>query len=471
MVFPLYLAQRHYSATTVGLVLTLGSVIGAGLVAAVGVISDRIGRRPVLLAVGALGVLGALALAASTDLAVVILASGLGGIGRGGGAGSGGAFGPFFPAEQPLLAASVPASERTRAFGRLGFIGVLAAAAGSLVASVPTLLHDSGLSYDDAYRVVFLIGAVAAAVVVAATIPLREAHPSRLGRGRGAGGGRSPEASPEGGDGRSCAGGSGEPGPAERQSAGGSGEPGPAGPQSPGGEGDASRPAGLSTRQLVGRLGLTNALNGFGFGFLGPLLTYWFHVRFGAGPAEVGVLYTVVNLVSALPYLGAHRLTDRLGAVRTVVVTRTASVLVLAGMAFMPTFLLAGLLLNLRTVFNSLGLPARQSYAMGAADEERRGTVAALSTLPSALTSSVSPVLGGAIMGTFVDIPVVGAAIFMGANTVAYYLAFRHAPLPGEGAARSRSAGAAPGAGAEVAGTEVAGTEIAGRSRRGPRGA
>ncbi len=452
MVFPLYLAQRHYSATTVGLVLTLGSVIGAGLVAAVGVISDRIGRRPVLLAVGALGVLGALALAASTDLAVVILASGLGGIGRGGGAGSGGAFGPFFPAEQPLLAASVPASERTRAFGRLGFIGVLAAAAGSLVASVPTLLHDSGLSYDDAYRVVFLIGAVAAAVVVAATLPLREAHPSRLGRGRGAGGGRSPETSPEDGDGRSCAD--------------GSREPGPAGPQGAGGEGDASRPAGLSTRQLVGRLGLTNALNGFGFGFLGPLLTYWFHVRFGAGPAEVGVLYTVVNLVSALPYLGAHRLTDRLGAVRTVVVTRTASVLVLAGMAFMPSFLLAGLLLNLRTVFNSLGLPARQSYAMGAADEERRGTVAALSTLPSALTSSVSPVLGGAIMGTFVDIPVVGAAIFMGANTVAYYLAFRHAPLPGEGAARSRSAGAAPGAG-----TEVARTEIAGRSRSGPRGA
>jgi len=395
VIFPLYLAEQHYSATTVGAILTAGSVVGAGLVAAVGVSSDRIGRRPVLLAVGVLGVLGALGLAASTDLVVVVVASGLGGIGRGGGAGSGGAFGPYFPAEQPLLAASVPAAQRTRAFGRLGFIGVLAAAAGSLVAALPAVLHDTGMSLGDAYRVVFLIGAAASLAVVCVTLPLREARPAHRG----------------GGPSRS--------GPA------GTTRTEPAGP------------AGLSTRQLIGRLGLTNALNGFGFGFLGPLLTYWFHVRFGAGPAELGVLYTIVNLVSALPYLGAHRLTERLGAVRTVVVTRTASVLALAAMAVVPSFALAGLLLNLRTVFNSLGLPARQSYAMGAADESRRGTVAALGTLPSVLTSSVSPVVGGAIMGAFVDIPVVGASVFMGANVVAYYLAFRRAPLPGEKPART----------------------------------
>nr|MDA8073608.1 MFS transporter [Actinomycetota bacterium] len=155
VVFPLYLAQQHDSSTQVGAILTIGSLVGAVLMAAVGVVSDRIGRRPVLIAVGLLGALGALALAASTDVVVVVVASGLGGIGRGGGAGSGGAFGPFFPAEQPLLAASVPADHRTKSFGRLGFIGVLAAAAGSLVAAVPTALHGTGMSWIDAYKVVF----------------------------------------------------------------------------------------------------------------------------------------------------------------------------------------------------------------------------------------------------------------------------------------------------------------------------
>ena len=387
VVFPLYLAQQHDSSTQVGAILTIGSLVGAVLMAAVGVVSDRIGRRPVLVAVGLLGALGALALAASTDVVVVVVASGLGGIGRGGGAGSGGAFGPFFPAEQPLLAASVPAEQRTKSFGRLGFIGVLAAAAGSLVAAVPTALHGAGMSWTDAYKVVFLIGAGASLLVAAVSVPLREHRLRRVSRGAAASGTSATTT---------------------------------------------SSPVGLTTSQLIGRLGFTNALNGFGFGFLGPLLTYWFHVRFGAGPAEMGVLYTVVNLVSALPFLGAHRLTRRLGAVRTVVVTRGASVLMLLLMAFMPGFLLAALLLNLRTICNSLGLPARQSYAMGAADDRRRGTVAALSTLPSMLTSSVSPAVGGALMGVFVDVPVLGAAVFMAANTVTYYLAFRHAPLPGE---------------------------------------
>lgn len=385
VVFPLYLAQQHDSSTTVGLVLTLGSVLGAALVAAVGVFGDRVGRRPVLVAVGLLGTVGAAALAVSPNLAVVVVASGLGGIGRGGGAGSGGAFGPFFPAEQPLLAASVPPVERTRAFGRLGFLGVLAAAAGSLVAGVPDLLHHAGLSWLASYRLVFLIGAAASLAVAAVSIPLRE-PPRRPMPATGT----APPADPE------------------------------------------ATPAGLSTRQLVGRLGLTNALNGFGFGFLGPLLTYWFHVRFGAGPAEVGTLYTIVNLASAAPYLGAHRLTDRLGAVRTVAVTRAASVAMLAAMALAPDFAVAGLLLALRTVANSLGLPARQSYTMGAADERRRGTVAALGTLPSMVTSSVSPVVGGALMGSFVDIPIVGAAVFMAANAATYYLSFRRAPLPHE---------------------------------------
>ncbi len=391
--------------------LTLGSLVGAAMTAVVGVAGDRFGRRPMLIGIGLLGAVGAFALALTALVPLLVVASGLGGISRGGGPGSRGAFGPFLPVEQPLVAGSVAPNNRTRAFGRLGFLGVLGAAAGSIVAGLPALLHHGGLSWTDSYRAVFALGGVSSLLVALVSLPLREPH-------------RAP--------------------PRPREPVGGSDE----------GEGGHARhtaaaPAGLSTRQLIGRFALTNALNGFGFGFLGPLLTYWFHVRFGAGPAELGALYTVVNLVGALPYLGAHRISDRLGAVRTVVVTRTASIVMLGAMALVPGFLLAGLFLNLRTIFNALGMPARQSYAMGAADERRRGTVAALGSLPSLVTSSISPVVGGALMADFVDVPIVGAVVFMTANIVAYYLAFRHAPLPGEpawdSAARRRAGLGAPG--------------------------
>ena len=414
VIFPLYLAAQGYSAAVIGVILTAGGFVSAALMAGVGIAGDRFGRRPMLVGLGLVGALGAGALAGTGNLAVVTLANGLGGVGRGGGAGSGGSWGPFFPAEQPLLASSVPASRRTAAFGHLSFVGVLAGAAGSLVAFLPALLHSAGASLLDGYRAVFVLGAICSAGVVAVSLPLREAGPAP---------GTSDAASPLSREESTTE-------PAEIARAGDALEATPALPGAtvPG----ATVPGELTTRQLVSRLSLTNALNGFGFGFLGPLLTYWFYVRFGAGPADLAILYMLVNLLSALPYLGSARLTRRLGAVRTVVWSRAVSIVLLLAMAIAPDFAWAGALFALRMAVNSLSIPARQSFAMGVAEERRRGTVAAVGSLPSLVTSSMSPAIGGALMEELLATPLLGAALFMGANTVAYYLAFRRTKPPEE---------------------------------------
>ena len=374
MVFPLYLVRVGYGSAGIGLLLSGGGVATAALVALVGFGGDRYGRRGMLLLLAGLAVLGGLLLASSGNVVAVLVASGLCGVGRGGGAGSGGSWGPVFPAEQPLLAASVPPRQRTSAFGAIAFVGVLAGAAGSLVAWLPGGLTALGWSPLGADRAVFLLGALLSAAMLLCTLPLRETPPTT--------------------------------------------PPGP--------------PGEISTRALVGRLGLTNALNGLGFGFLGPLLTYWFHVRYAAGAGEIGALYTLVNLVTALPYLGASRLAERLGALRAITLTRGASVLLLLVMAAMPGFWWAGAVYALRMAFNSLGLPTRQSFVMGVADERRRGMVAAVSSLPSQVTSAISPSIAGVLMEGVIDTPLFGAALFMGANLVAYYFAFRQVRPPEE---------------------------------------
>ena len=375
--FPLYLATLGYRSRTIGIVLAVGAVATAALVLLVGIAGDRFGRRRMLVILGGLAAAGGLLMAGTTSLAAIAVASGLGGVGRGGGAGSGGSWGPVFPAEQPLLAASVSPRQRTAAFGRIGFVGVLAAVLGSLIAALPSALHRAGWTWVAAYHLLFLIGGLIGVGIVLVSLPLREVPP-------------------------------------------------PAGPE------PEAPPSALSTRQIIGRLGITNALNGMGFGFLGPLLTYWFHVRYGVGPDALGVLYTLVNLVTALPYLGAARLVERLGAVRAVTVSRGVAVVMLALIPLMPTFVLAGALFALRMAMNSMSLAARQSYIMGISDERRRGTVAAVSALPSQLTAAVSPALGGILMESFLDTPLYGAALFMGANLVAYYYAFRDVPAPEE---------------------------------------
>lgn len=383
--FPLYLAAEGYSSTRIGLVITVGGFISAGVVLAVGLGGDRYGRRAMLLAVSALGVFGGITLLISANLALMMLANGLCGIGRGGGAGSGGSYGAVFPAEQPLLAASTHARDRTAAFGRMGFIGVAAGAAGSLVAWVPQMLHHSGWSWSASYRVVFGIGAALSVVMMATVIPIRERRTSVA-----------------------------LPVPEESTS---------------------QRPT-MSTGQLLKRLAIVNALNGFGFGFLGPLLVYWFHVRYGVGPGVVGLLYTIINLATMLPYLGSGFLARRFGAVRTVVGARAVGFAFMLAMIWMPTFVLAGLAYGLRLVANSFGMPARQSYVMGVSDERRRSTIAAAGILPSQISSSISPVFGGALMESFIDVPIVGAVLFMSANTVGFYFAFHRYRPPEEPAAR-----------------------------------
>ncbi|MGH9304523.1 MAG: MFS transporter, partial [Acidimicrobiales bacterium] len=131
-------------------------------------------------------------------------------------------------------------------------------------------------------------------------------------------------------------------------------------------------------------------------------------------------------------YLASARLTRRLGAVRTVVWTRAIGMGFIFAMLFTPTFLLTGIAYALRLTVNSLGMPARQSYVMGVADERRRSTIAAVGALPSQLTSSVSPIVGGALMASFIDVPILGAFVFMSANTIGFYLSFRHYRPPGE---------------------------------------
>ena len=405
VVFPLYLAAEGYRSGAIGAVLTAGGVLTTVLVAAVGLAGDRFGRKRMLVGLAALGAIGGAMMACTANLAAVTVASGLGGVGRGGGAGSGGSWGPVFPAEQPLLAGSVEARRRTAAFGAIAFVGVMAGAGGSLVAWVPVWLHAAGWSWAAGYRSVFWLGAVLSAAMLVVTLPIRE--PARAA---------APSAATE-----------------------------------------AAAPP-ISTRQLLGRLGLTNGLNGFGVGFLGPLLTYWFHVRFGAGPGEIGVLYTVVNLVTALPYLGAARLAERLGAVRAVTITRALSVALLVAIAQMPTFVMAGVAFALRMAVNSLSLPARQSYVMGVAEERHRGMIAAVGSLPSQVTSTISPAVGGALMESFLDTPLYGAALFMGLNMVAFYYAFRHAPPPEETArAKGNISSSPPGGRLDIGAPEGGG--------------
>jgi len=377
VIVPIYLARSGYSATRVGIVFTAGAIGSILLTASVGLFADRIGRKPLLIALGVLSGAAALTFALTARFAILLIAAAIGTIGRGGGAGSSGAYGPFYPAEQPLITEQVQDRHRTHVFGLVAVVGVLTGALGSLTAAVPTLLQRwFGVSIVAGDRALFLCAAVLGLATAAIIVPVHET---------------------------------------------------PISPRTPG---QRLHPA---TRHVLWRFLITNATNGLAVGMLGPVLVYWFHVRFGASAAQLGTLYFLANVLAAPSNLAAGRVARRFGTVRAVVGLRFIAVALMAAMALMPTFILAGGLFLVRTMVNTMANPMRQSFLMGIVAPADRSTAAGFSNLPLQILSSAGPTIAGQLMETvWVSLPLEIAAALQAVNATLYHVFFHRMRLPEE---------------------------------------
>jgi MFS family permease len=352
----------------------------------VGLFADRTGRKPLLVTLGLLTSAAALAFAFTQRYSILLIAAAAGTVGRGGGAGSSGAYGPYYPAEQPLLTEQVSDSARTHVFGVVAVVGVLCGAGGALLATLPTLFHrvfNVPLANGD--RALFLASAAIGVCMALVILPVREAPPRPRPQGR------------------------------------------------------RLQPA---TAHVLWRFAITNATNGLAVGMLGPVLVYWFHVRFGASAAQLGALYFAANVLAAPSNLAAGRVARRFGTVRAVVGLRAVAVLLMAIMALVPAFWMAAVLFLVRTQVNTMSNPMRQSFLMGIVDPADRSTAAGFSNLPLQVLSSAGPTVAGQIMQTvWVSLPLELAAGLQAVNAGLYHLFFRGMQLPEE---RARQSAAAP---------------------------
>ncbi len=387
IVVPLYLAALGYNATHIGLMFAIVAMASAVMAALTGIMSDRFGRKAMLIVISLMTAAGGAVFAFSTSFVVLTVAAALGTIGRGGGAGSAGAFGPYYPAEQPLIAEQVSDFDRTTVFGALSFVAVLGGAAGSLLAWTPRLMQlGFGWPIVEGYRALFILTAALGLAMVAVVIPVREYHSA---------------------------------------------------PGAPRHERARTGPLllGLSRAswRLVSRFMVTAATNGLAIGMLGPLLVYWFYRRFGVDAAEIGKLYFVLNLVAAAPYLLAGRMAARFGSVKAVVFCRAVASVLLGVMVVMPSFWLAGLLYGARMIFNTLSIPVRQSFLMGVIPPAERSAAAGMASFPAQVGSSISPYMAGYLMQQVsLELPLELAALLQALNATLYYFFFRAVRPPEE---------------------------------------
>ncbi len=187
-------------------------------------------------------------------------------------------------------------------------------------------------------------------------------------------------------------------------------------------------------RRIIGKLAITNAVNGLAIGMLGPMFILWLHLRYGAPVAAISALFLIANLAGILPYLSVERVVARVGgAIRTVVASRTVAALLLIILPFSPTFFIAGTIFIIRTLINVVALPVRQNVAVGNVRSEERARTTAFSNVPVRLTSALGPTIAGAIYENgFFEIPLLLAGILQLANAGLFWYFFRGTRIAGD---------------------------------------
>ncbi|HET7268343.1 MAG TPA: MFS transporter [Oleiagrimonas sp.] len=375
--FTLYLHALGWSGTAIGAVLMGALLVGAAMTMAVGPLSDRGGRRWFLIAYDVLQVGAAITAMMTTTPWLLVTAAVLGGFGRG----ANGSAGPFAPIEQAWFAIELPIERRGGVFSRNSAVGMIGMAVGAALAAVPPLIL--GHQFDlDGYRMLFVLPLIGSLVSLALLWAAREPIiPPRADE--------TPEA-----DSR------------ERH----------------------------TENRLLRRLVAVNLLNGTAIGLIGPLIAFWFAIKFHHGLDTIGIGLAAGFVLGAAGAGLAERLAKRYSVINTIISMRGMGVALLIAMPLAPWFWLAMVLYMLRGACNRGTAGVRQALAAGLTRVERRGLASSLQNISIQLPRAVGPVIGGALFHAgYLNLPFYISAALQLAYLILYVRFFGKLP-----AARAR---------------------------------
>jgi predicted MFS family arabinose efflux permease len=154
------------------------------------------------------------------------------------------------------------------------------------------------------------------------------------------------------------------------------------------------------TLRILAGLSALFALDSFAGGFVtNALISYWLHVRFGAGPQLLGPVFAVVAFLQAISYEVSGRLSGRIGLINTMVFTHLPSNVLLLLVAFTPSLAWAIVLLWLRFLLSQMDVPARQAYIVSVVPPEDRAAAVAVTGAVRGIAQAFGPPLAGIAIG------------------------------------------------------------------------
>jgi MFS family permease len=156
------------------------------------------------------------------------------------------------------------------------------------------------------------------------------------------------------------------------------------------------------------------------------VISYWLHIRFGAGANVLGPTFAAIALVQSASYEASGRLANRIGLVRTMVFTHVPSNVLLLLVPLAPTLAWAIVVLLARFSLSQMDVPARQAYVVSIVPAAERAGALGFTGLVRGLGQAAGPLISGAaIQGAALGLPFYLAGALKLLYDGALYIRFR----------------------------------------------
>ena len=183
------------------------------------------------------------------------------------------------------------------------------------------------------------------------------------------------------------------------------------------------------SKQIVAKLSTLFAVDSFAGGFvIQSVISLSFFTRFGADLAALSYIFSAANVITALSYIAAAKIADRIGLVNTMVFTHLPSNILLILVAFAPSLQLAVILYLIRMTMSQMDVPTRQSYIVAIVSEDERTAASGLTNVSRNIAQTISPSLFGYIFQSSLSLaaPFVLGGVIKIIYDLALYFNFRN---------------------------------------------
>lgn len=381
VIFTIYLNQLGYSTVTIGFVITTAYASAAVLTAVWGYLSDRYGRKRILMLLAALTILSNVIYLFFSHLVFIIAAVVIANVGAGGSGAGGQGGGPMSPVEQALLAEKCSPQNRNKVFSTNAFVGSMMGALGALLSGLPQHLQEAwGWQPITSYKPLFALTIVFSVVLIYAYSRIDEHHV-----------------------------------PKRRE----------------------KKPLVNKTNSFVVKMSLLGMVDNLGGGLISPLISYWFFLRYGVELQSLGFMFFLSYFLAAMSFLTAPLIARRIGVVRTMAFSHGLASLIWLALPLAPTFTIAATMTILRSYLAYMDNPLRSSFIMGVVRPEDRGAAAGFTTLSRHVPVAVSPTLSAYLMQAFtLNVPVFLGGFLQLTHDCIFYFMFRNVKPPEEQGAK-----------------------------------